>query len=71
MKVTLNTDSNILTLVIEDMRRREAKGKEEYGTTLDREDLSERDWQIYAYEEALDLALYLKKMIMLKEDKFY
>lgn len=64
-------DSNILTLVIEDMRQREAKGKAEYGTSMDRKDLSEMDWQIYAYEEALDLALYLKKMIILKEDKFY
>lgn len=64
-------DSNILTLVIEDMRQREAKGKAEYGTSMDRKDLNERDWMEYAYEEALDLALYLKKMIILKEDKFY
>jgi hypothetical protein len=61
-------DSKILSLVIEDMRRREAKGKEEYKTTLDRTDLKEDDWLIYAYEEALDLSLYLKKIIINKQN---
>jgi hypothetical protein len=61
-------DSKILSLVIEDMRRREAKGKEEYKTTLDRTDLKDDDWLIYAYEEALDLSLYLKKIIINKQN---
>ena len=64
-------DSEILTKVIEDMRQREAKGKAEYGTTMDRKDLNEDDWMLYAYEEALDLSLYLKKMIINKQDKVY
>ena len=61
-------DSKILAAVIEDMRRREAKGKEEYKTTLDRTDLKDDDWLIYAYEEALDLSLYLKKIIINKQN---
>lgn len=60
-------DSKILAAVIEDMRRREAKGKEEYKTTLDRTDLKEDEWLLYAYEEALDLSLYLKKIIQNKQ----
>lgn len=64
-------DSNILTLVIEDMRKREAKGKLEYGTTLDRSDLGQNEWIYYAYEEALDLALYLRKIIENNNDKVY
>lgn len=64
-------DSQILTKVIEDMRQREAKGKKEYGTTLDRNDLSDTDWMDYAYEEALDLSLYLKKIILNRNDKVY
>lgn len=64
-------DSQILTKVIEDMREREAKGKKEYGTTLDRNDLSDTDWMDYAYEEALDLSLYLKKIILNRNDKVY
>lgn len=64
-------DSQVLAEVINDMREREAKGKKEYGTTLDRQDLSENDWIYYAYEEALDLSLYLKKIIINRKDKFY
>lgn len=58
-------DSKILSLVIEDMRSREAKGKEEYKTTLDRNDLNQEEWMRYAYEEALDLSLYLKKIMII------
>lgn len=66
-----NKDSKILSSVIEDMRKREAKGKIEYGTTLDRKDLLQKDWIFYAYEEALDLALYLRKIIENNNDKVY
>lgn len=62
-------DSEILSQVINDMRRREEKGKAEYGTTLDRKDISNVDWHVYAYEEALDLALYLCKIIKIKNDE--
>jgi hypothetical protein len=64
-------DSKVLAEVINDMRQREAKGKKEYGTTLDRQDLSENDWIYYAYEEALDLSLYLKKIIINRNNKIY
>lgn len=64
-------DSEVLKQVIEDMRKREEKGKKEYGTTMDRTDLSQTDWMDYAYEEALDLSLYLKKIILNRNDKVY
>lgn len=64
-------DSEVLKQVIEDMRQRETKGKAEYGTTMDRTDLSDTDWMDYAYEEALDLSLYLKKIILNRNDKVY
>ena len=64
-------DSKILIKVIEDMRKREAKGVLEYGTTLDRKDINEKEWIYYAYEEALDLALYLRKIIENNNDKVY
>ena len=62
-------DSKILAAVIEDMRRREAKGKQEYKTTLDRTDLKDDEWMQYAYEEALDLSLYLKKIMIINAVK--
>jgi hypothetical protein len=56
--------SNILDQTIKDLQAREVKGLKEYGTTLDRTDLTQDEWLQHAYEEALDLALYLKKLIL-------
>ena len=56
--------SNILDETIKDLQAREVKGLKEYGTTLDRTDLSQDEWLQHAYEEALDLALYLKKLLL-------
>ena len=55
--------SKLLNEVIKDLNDREAKGLDTYGTTMDRTDLTEKQWLQHAYEEALDLALYLKKLI--------
>jgi hypothetical protein len=61
--------SRILYSIIDDLLEREEKGLKEYGTTMDRTDLSERDWLQHAYEEALDLAIYLKKIIKTKQNE--
>ncbi len=55
--------SKILYTIIDDLLAREDKGLKEYGTTMDRTDLTEIDWLQHAYEEALDLSIYLKKLI--------
>jgi hypothetical protein len=55
--------SQILEKVINDLKQREEKGLKEYGTTVDRSDLSQNEWLQHAYEEALDLAIYLKKLM--------
>lgn len=55
--------SRILTLVIDDMTKREVRGIKKYEATLDRKDVSFDEWLNHAYEEALDFALYLKKII--------
>jgi len=56
------SDSLILAAVIEDLRRRESKGLETYGTTMDRTDLNQSEWLQHLYEELLDAAVYLKKI---------
>lgn len=61
--------SRILYSIIDDLLAREDKGIKEYGTTMDRTDLSEQDWLQHAYEEALDLAIYLKKIIKTKQNE--
>lgn len=43
--------------------QRAALGKKKYGTTMDRDDLTRLDWLKHAQEEAMDLAVYLEKLI--------
>ena len=57
--------SKVLESVINDMTDREKVGISKYGTTLDRNDLSQRQWMQHHYEELLDAALYVKKQIMM------
>jgi len=49
--------------VVATFRQREAAGIAKYGTTVDREDLSRLDWLRHAQEEAMDLVLYLQRLI--------
>jgi hypothetical protein len=49
--------------VCEDIARRQAMGVAKYGTTVERNPLPLRDWLQHAYEEALDLAIYLRRSI--------
>jgi len=55
--------SAILQIVIAELKVREERGLSKYGTTMDRKDLTTKEWLQHAYEEALDLSLYLKKLI--------
>jgi hypothetical protein len=59
----MKTPSTILQIVIAELKVREERGLNKYGTTMDRLDLSQKEWLQHAYEEALDLAVYLKKII--------
>lgn len=55
------TPDPIVAAVMADLERRSRRGVAKYGTTLARTDLSHEDWLRHAYEEALDLALYLRR----------
>ena len=57
------TDS-VVEAVRADLLQRSQAGIAKYGVTLDRTDLNMRDWLQHAYEEALDMANYLKRAIM-------
>jgi hypothetical protein len=56
------SDDSIIYEVAALMRSRSQKGKDTYGTTMDRDDLSTEQWLDHAIEEALDLAIYLTKI---------
>ena len=55
--------SKTLEKVIADLRQREEKGIQTYGGTVDQANLSKEEWLQHAYEEALDLCIYLKKLM--------
>ena len=62
--VNMDTDNITLTYVIADLRDRAEVGFKKYGCTIDR---SPDDMLQHAYEEALDLCMYLKTEIIRKK----
>ena len=54
-------EPRILDLVIADLHARDAKGRETYGSSLRASSPNDALW--FAYEEALDLAMYLRQAI--------
>jgi hypothetical protein len=62
-----NCQSDVYKEVITDLISREKMGRAKYGTTVDKANLSEKEWLHHAYEEALDMAIYLKRIMSLKK----
>ncbi len=52
----------IVATIIAKFKARAEMGKQKYGTTLDRTDLSVLDWIQHAQEEHMDAILYLEKL---------
>jgi len=55
--------SKIEYKVISKILERSNKGLDKYGTSMERNDLSTLEWLIHAQEEAMDMAVYLEKLI--------
>lgn len=55
--------SKIEEKVVAKILKRAEVGKSKYGTTMERTDLSRSEWLVHAQEEAMDLAVYLEKII--------
>ena len=55
--------SRIEELVIDKIRQRAEVGKVKYGTTMERTDLSTKEWLNHALEESMDLCIYLMRVI--------
>jgi hypothetical protein len=58
---TISGNPHVWSLVMEDMYDRDATGKQKYGTHL--QPFNGRDALIDAYQEALDLVVYLRQAI--------
>mgnify|MGYP003477648503 CR=1 FL=1 len=55
--------TGIEKLVTQDIAKRQQLGIRKYGVTVQDNPLTEIQWVQHAYEEALDLAIYLKRLI--------
>ena len=55
-------DKNVAA-VINKMTQRAEIGLRKYGVTTERTDLTQKQWLIHAQEEAMDLAIYLQRLI--------
>jgi len=60
--------SKIEDMVMRKIQARAVLGRNKYNITMERTDLSRKDWLIHAQEEALDLAVYLQKLILLEDE---
>ena len=58
--------SKIEDSVCEKILSRAKVGKEKYSTTMERNDLSRLEWLIHCQEEAMDMVVYLEKLISLE-----
>jgi hypothetical protein len=56
------TDANVENVRAK-LAARAAAGLQKYGVTTERTDLTTRDWLHHAQQEALDLAVYLERLI--------
>ena len=56
------TDKNVQA-VIQKMADRAKFGLIKYGVSTERSDLTRKQWLIHAQEEAMDLAVYLQRII--------
>jgi hypothetical protein len=59
--------SRIEQAVIKKIQQRADFGKEKYGVTMERTDLSKLEWLTLAQEEAMDFCVYLQKLIEMEQ----
>ena len=61
--------SRIEDEVCKKIKARSDVGKRKYGVTMEEETLTRLEWLIHAQQEAMDLAVYLQKLIEMEEGK--
>lgn len=60
--VAINNTDTVVFKIAMLLKVRSETGIRKYGTTLDRTDLSVKEWIDHAIEESLDHALYLQRI---------
>jgi hypothetical protein len=60
--VSIDNKDSVVYRIAHLLKTRSERGIRKYGTTLDRTDLTIKEWIDHAIEECLDQALYLQKI---------
>jgi hypothetical protein len=60
--VSIDNKDSVVYRIAHLLKNRSETGIRKYGTTLDRTDLTIKEWIDHSIEEALDLALYLERI---------
>jgi hypothetical protein len=60
--VSIDNKDSVVYRIATLLKNRSETGIRKYGTTLDRTDLTIKEWIDHSIEEALDLALYLERI---------
>ena len=68
-RVTGDNMSRIEDEVCKRIQQRAEVGKRKYGVTMETAPLSQLEWLIHAQEEAMDLAVYLQKLIEAERER--
>jgi hypothetical protein len=55
--------SKIEDRVCKKIEERAKVGKEKYNTTMEREDLSKKEWLVHLQEELMDACVYIEKLL--------
>ena len=63
--------SRIEDEVCKKIAQRAEVGKNKYGVTMETAPLSRLEWLIHAQEEAMDLAVYLQKLIEMEQNTIH
>ena len=61
---TIRTDDPIVSAVIRKMYQRSQVGIKKYGTTMERNDLTQAQWLVHLQEEMLDGAIYCQRLLL-------
>ena len=55
-------NDQIIQSIKDQFQERRDRGQRKYGTTMDRNDLTVKEWLQHAQEEAMDFVVYLEKL---------
>ena len=55
-------NDQIIQSIKDQFQKRSDRGQRKYGTTMDRNDLTVKEWLQHAQEEAMDFVVYLEKL---------